>query len=225
MTEREGPDERGAGRGAPRCLLFKRFQSFGEDVTRPYVRALEARRIPHVLVGGRSFHEREEVLAVRNALAAIEWPDDELSVYATLRGPFFALGDDALLAFRHAARRAPPAPPARRRAALETDADARGRRRAGDPRQAAPRAQPPADRRHLARLLEATRAHAGVAIWPTGEQALANVLRVHRSRAPLRGRAARRRSARSSSASKQMPSAAARPRPRSSKRGPRACAS
>ena len=31
------------------------------DVTRPYVRALEARRIPHVLVGGRSFHDREEV--------------------------------------------------------------------------------------------------------------------------------------------------------------------
>ena len=53
--------------------------SFGDDVTRAYVRALEARRIPHVLVGGRSFHEREEVEALRNALAAIEWPDDELS--------------------------------------------------------------------------------------------------------------------------------------------------
>ena len=83
------------------CLLFKRLQSFGDDVTRPYVRALEARRIPHVLVGGRSFHEREEVIALRNALAAIEWPDDTFSVYATLHGPFFALGDDALLAFKH----------------------------------------------------------------------------------------------------------------------------
>jgi ATP-dependent exoDNAse (exonuclease V) beta subunit len=30
----------------------------------------------------------------------------------------------------------------------------------------------------IARLLAATRAHAGFAIWPTGEQALANVLRV-----------------------------------------------
>src|SRR5690606_17829800 len=30
----------------------------------------------------------------------------------------------------------------------------------------------------IARLLEATRAHAGVAIWPAGEQALGNILRV-----------------------------------------------
>jgi ATP-dependent exoDNAse (exonuclease V) beta subunit len=53
-----------------------------------------------VLVGGRSFHDREEVIALRNALTAIEWPDDELKVFATLRGPFFALSDEALLAFR-----------------------------------------------------------------------------------------------------------------------------
>ena len=43
------------------CFLLRRFKRFRDDVTRPYVRALEARRIPHVLVGGRSFHEREEV--------------------------------------------------------------------------------------------------------------------------------------------------------------------
>ena len=60
------------------------------------MRALEVRRIPHVLVGGRSFHDREEVIALRSAAAALEWPDDTLSVYATLRGPFFALGDDQL---------------------------------------------------------------------------------------------------------------------------------
>src|SRR5262249_57090226 len=77
-----------------------RFRNFSTDVTRPYVRALEARRIPHVLVGGRSFHDREEIVALRNALTAIEWPDDELKVFATLRGPFFALSDEALLIFR-----------------------------------------------------------------------------------------------------------------------------
>jgi ATP-dependent exoDNAse (exonuclease V) beta subunit len=54
------------------AILFRRFSNFGTDVTRPYVRALEGRRIPHVLVGGRSFHECEEVIALRNALAAIE---------------------------------------------------------------------------------------------------------------------------------------------------------
>ena len=68
------------------CHPLQALQSFGDDVTRPYVDALEARRVPHVLVGGRSFHEREEVEAMRDALSAIEWPDDELSVYATLRG-------------------------------------------------------------------------------------------------------------------------------------------
>ena len=82
------------------AILFRRFRNFGADITRAYVRALEGRRIPHVLVGGRSFHDREEIIALRNALTAIEWPDDELKVFATLRGPFFAVGDEALLVFR-----------------------------------------------------------------------------------------------------------------------------
>ena len=54
--------------------------SWGQDVTRDYVRALEARDIPHLLWGARSFHEREEVETVRAALNAIEWPDDELFI-------------------------------------------------------------------------------------------------------------------------------------------------
>ena len=52
----------------------------------PYVDAIEARGIPHLLVGGKAFHGREEVETIRAALAAIEWPDDELSVFATLKG-------------------------------------------------------------------------------------------------------------------------------------------
>ena len=82
------------------CILSRRLRTYFTDVTRPYVRALEARRIPHVLVGGRSFHAREEIIALRNALTAIEWPDDELRVFATLRGPFFGFRDDALLSYR-----------------------------------------------------------------------------------------------------------------------------
>ena len=81
--------------------------SWESDVTRPYVEALEARGIPHVLVGGRAFHEREEVEAIRAALTAIEWPDDELSVFATLRGPFFAIGDEELLEWAHRFGRTP----------------------------------------------------------------------------------------------------------------------
>jgi ATP-dependent exoDNAse (exonuclease V) beta subunit len=162
---------------APRhvCLLFRRFKSFNDDVTRPYVRALEARRVPHVLVGGRSFHDREEVLAIRNALAAVEWPDDELRVYATLRGPLFALTDEVLLAFRARHRRLHPllpldreALPASERCVLDALIVLRDLHRRRNRR-------PIADT--IARLQAAVRAHAGVAIWPTGEQALANTLR------------------------------------------------
>jgi ATP-dependent exoDNAse (exonuclease V) beta subunit len=176
ITERGGDGAPTPIRSQHVCLLFKRLQSFGNDVTRPYVRALEARRIAHVLVGGRSFHEREEVIALRNALAAIEWPDDTFSVYATLHGPFFALNDDALLAFKHGQRHIHPL---------------RGRDEAKltDLTRPVAQALDVLRRLHLGRnrgaiadtitqLLEATRAHAGVAIWPAGEQALGNILRV-----------------------------------------------
>jgi ATP-dependent exoDNAse (exonuclease V) beta subunit len=166
------------------AILFRRFRNFGTDVTRPYVRVLESRRIPHVLVGGRSFHECEEVIALRNALAAIEWPDDELSVFATLRGPLFALNDEALLLFRQ-----------------KVDADASLQTRRLNPMRAIDRATIPpetaevADALELLRdlhigrnhrpiaqtimmLLQAVRAHAGLALWPTGEQALANTQRL-----------------------------------------------
>jgi ATP-dependent exoDNAse (exonuclease V) beta subunit len=96
VTERSGSDPVPVA-AKHVCLLFRRFVSWQTDVTRAYVEALESRGIPHVLVGGKAFHEREEVEALRAALTAIEWPEDELSVFATLRGPFFAIGDEALL--------------------------------------------------------------------------------------------------------------------------------
>ena len=84
------------------CILFRYFTLARKDATREYVRALEARGIPHVLVGSKSFHGREEVVVLRTALRAIEWPDDTLSVYATLRGPLFSISDELLLLFREA---------------------------------------------------------------------------------------------------------------------------
>jgi ATP-dependent helicase/nuclease subunit A len=166
------------------AILFRRFRNFGADVTRPYVRALESRQIPHVLMGGRSFHDREEVIALRTAIAAIEWPDDELKVYATLRGPFLALGDEALLTFRQ-----------------YLDAEGVLRHRYLNPLRAIDRSVlDPAGlevadalallrRLHVGRnhrpiaetigkLLAAVRAHAGIALWPTGEQALGNCQRM-----------------------------------------------
>lgn len=157
------------------CFLLKQMRSFGDDLTRPYVRALEARRIPHVLVGGRSYHARDEVLAMRTAAQAIEWPDDELSVFAALRGPLFALGDDSLLLWRekqgrmHPLRRVPAELSAQEQEVAEALAVLgelhlkRNRRPIAET---------------LSRLLDRTRAHAGIALRQAGEQALGNVLRV-----------------------------------------------
>ena len=101
VTERREP-----GRSVPLeprhiCILFRRFVSYGEDITRTYVEALEARGVRHLLVGGKTFHEREEIETIRAALMAIEWPDDQLSVFATLRGALFAIGDEELLEYHH----------------------------------------------------------------------------------------------------------------------------
>ncbi|TMB18502.1 MAG: ATP-dependent deoxyribonuclease subunit A [Deltaproteobacteria bacterium] len=175
VTERERPSRRVPVRPRHVCLLFRRFRAYLADVTRPYVRALEARHLPHLLVGGTYFHVREEVEAIRNALAAIERPEDELAVFATLHGPFFALGDGALLAFRkrfgplHPFCRVPDDEPAALREVRDALAVLRALHRGRNRR-------PIADT--IGRLLAATRAHAGLAVWPTGEQALANVTRL-----------------------------------------------
>jgi ATP-dependent exoDNAse (exonuclease V) beta subunit len=178
VTERENPENRGERvpiRPRHICLLFRRFRSFNTDVTRPYVRALEARRVPHLLVGGSSFHSREEVEAIRNALAAIERPDDELALFATLKGPLFAISDAQLLAYRsrfsslHPYKKLPDDLPeslaevAEALAILRELHGARNRRPVADT---------------IGRLLAITRAHAGFANWATGEQALANVTRL-----------------------------------------------
>nr|MBA3501386.1 PD-(D/E)XK nuclease family protein [Deltaproteobacteria bacterium] len=156
------------------CLMFRRFQTFGRDLTRPYVKSLEARGIAHVLVGGRSFHDREEIEAARNALRAIEWPDDEFSVYATLRGPFFSFHDEDLVTFRHHHDRLNPISWIEPKP-CEVPEVAAALRILGELHRTRNR-RPIADT--LMRLLAETRAHAGIAIWPAGEQALANLFRV-----------------------------------------------
>ena len=98
--ERPGHRMRSPVRPRDICLLFRRFLSWNRDTSREYVRGLEAVGIPHLLLGARSFHEREEVEALRSALKAVEWPDDDLSVYATLRGGLFAFDDETLLRFK-----------------------------------------------------------------------------------------------------------------------------
>ncbi len=175
VTERERPGEARPISARHVCLLFRRFTHFGADVTRDYVEALEARGISHLLVGGRSFHLREEVESVRTALAAIEWPDDELSVYATLKGPLFAIGDEELVEYRQRRRRLHPyrVPREDVPVRLKPVVDALTLLRSLH----ALRNYRPVEET-VNRLLTATRAHAAFVLRPWGEQALANVLRV-----------------------------------------------
>lgn len=159
------------------ALLFRRFMKYETDMTRKYVRALEDRDIPHLLWGARSFHEREEVETIRGALNAIEWPDDELSVYATLRGSLFAISDNLLLRYRlevgsfHAFRALSEGPaghpdfkPIVDTLSLLTELHNKRNRRAA------------VETIHA--VLEASRAHAAFALRPSGNQVLMNVYRI-----------------------------------------------
>ena len=183
-------DEKNGWGVAPKdvAILFRRFVSFGEDITRTYVDALEARGVPHLLVGGKSFHGREEVETIRAALAAIEWPDDELSVFAALKGSLFAIDDEHLLEFRHRFGLFHPfrvpkelggnsghdlALTGEPTSHLAPIADAL---RALQQLHRGRNYRPVADT--IGRLLKETRAHVGFILRPAGEQALANVLHV-----------------------------------------------
>jgi ATP-dependent exoDNAse (exonuclease V) beta subunit len=157
------------------CLLFRRFVNFTTDVTRAYVDALEARGIKHLLLGGRAFHGREEIETLRAALTAVEWPDDQLSVFAALKGALFAIGDEELLEYRHQHARAfhpfqiPAALPDHLMPiaeALRLLADLHQRRNR----------RPVVET--ITRLFEETRAHVALALRRAGEQVLANALHV-----------------------------------------------
>ncbi len=156
------------------CLLFRRFIAYQDDVTQPYVEALESRGVPHLLVGGKAFHEREEVDALRTALTAVEWPGDALAVFATLRGPFFAIGEEELLAYHglgHGFR--PYDVPDDLPPSLGPVAEALGVLRDLNRLR---NHRPIADT--IGQLMDATRAHAGFVLWRGGEQVLANVLQI-----------------------------------------------
>ncbi|MBV9481523.1 MAG: UvrD-helicase domain-containing protein [Acidobacteria bacterium] len=175
VTERGAGEERVQVQARHICLMFRRFEKWMTgDITRAYSDAFQARGIAHVLVGGKSFHEREEVGTMRAALSALEWPDDALSVYATLRGSLFAINDADLLAYRtqfgywHPFR-IPQDVPQHLRAvkhSLEVLRELSRRRNL----------RPIVETIH--QLLTATRAHAGFVMRPAGEQALANVLHI-----------------------------------------------
>ena len=179
VTERRDPSRRDSSERVKLesrhiCILFRRFVSYGEDVTRAYVDALEARGVKHLLVGGRAFHGREEIETLRAALMAIEWPDDQLSVFATLHGALFAIGDEELLEYHHHAGSFHPfkipetlpkgLEPIREALTCLANWHRRRNRR--------PVAETISD------VLGSTRAHVSFVLRPGGEQVLANALHV-----------------------------------------------
>jgi ATP-dependent helicase/nuclease subunit A len=154
------------------CMLFRRFTA---AVTRDYVRELEAHAINHVLIGSKSLHNREEIIVLRTALAAVEWPEDTLSVFALVRGPLFAIPDQTLIKSRQAHGSLNPF------RALPDNLDVEF-----EPLRFALNLIRDLHRRRNYRpiaatindLLERTRAQAGFALRPGGERVLANVSRL-----------------------------------------------
>jgi len=154
------------------AVLFRRFASRGDDVTLKYREALEAREIPYVVAGATAVHVREEITTLRAALAAIEWSDDELSVFATLKGLLFAIPDSALFRYRELAGVLHPF----RRRPESLNADLVPVSQALDVIASLSRQR---NRRPIVEtieeLLETTRAHAGFALGRGGHQALASL--------------------------------------------------
>ena len=93
------------------CLLFRRFRAFGRLIPQAYADALQQRDIPQALAAIPSYTSSTEIRAMRAALTAVEYPDDELQVYATLRGPLFAFSDEELFLYRERGGRLCPGAP------------------------------------------------------------------------------------------------------------------
>ena len=171
------------------CLLFRRFRSYRRLVPQPYADALQDLGIPHSLAAVQTYIGSAELSFLRAALTAIEFPEDELSVYATLRGPLFAIPDQDLFLFRERHPETRLRPARARRLELD-DGDATA---APAPGRASDRTIRDAlaflydlhrRRTHqaiavtLQQLLGRHRAETGFAFWNSPDQVLSNLRRL-----------------------------------------------
>jgi len=90
--------EKGLGPEAqPRDFMilyrYKKFMSV-------YARALEERGIPFEITGSDAFAESEEIGEITNLATALNDPDNPIFMVAVLRGIFFGVSDNDLMAFR-----------------------------------------------------------------------------------------------------------------------------
>jgi ATP-dependent helicase/nuclease subunit A len=61
-----------------------------------YAAALQQAGVPYVIVDGRGFYERQEVIDLMNLLAVLLDAGDNLALTAVLRSPYFGLDDETL---------------------------------------------------------------------------------------------------------------------------------
>ncbi|MBS2040873.1 UvrD-helicase domain-containing protein [bacterium] len=151
------------------CLLFRTAAHNLE----PILEELDARGIAHLSLSGRGLHQREEVAVLRTALEAVEWPQDRLSVFATLRGPLFGLDEPLLSPYweKHGhfdplqAKESEHDPVAASLHLLAQLHHQRNQQPAGET---------------LEQLVERTGFRLHLAQWPQGSQCLANLARLQR---------------------------------------------
>ncbi|MBK6518734.1 MAG: UvrD-helicase domain-containing protein [Polyangiaceae bacterium] len=153
---------------APRhvAILLRSMSSYG--VLDELTKCLSRAGVPYVVAGRADLAGQDESHAVTTALSAIEAPDDPLLVYATLRGLLFGLSDETLFewSLRYGPLKATTLPrtavPQHLGGVLEALLVVSELHRL---RNARPYAET------LASLLHATRAHVGMALAPSAEQA------------------------------------------------------
>ena len=81
------------------AILLRRFRH-----VHVFQQALDTRGITAATPSGTGFFTRQEVFDCLNLLRWLAEPQDELALSGVLRSPFFALGDDTLLALRERGR-------------------------------------------------------------------------------------------------------------------------
>jgi ATP-dependent helicase/nuclease subunit A len=89
------PGRAGGWRWADFAFLFRALTDVGA-----YEEALDEHGVPFVVVGGKHFYSREQTVETVALLRAVDDPLDEQALVAALRGSYFGLSDEELLAYR-----------------------------------------------------------------------------------------------------------------------------
>ena len=91
------PGRRGGWRYADFTFLFRALTDADT-----YEDALDEHGVPYVVVGGKHFYRREQTVETVALLRAVDDPLDEAAIVGALRGSYFGLSDEELLAHRQA---------------------------------------------------------------------------------------------------------------------------